>query len=120
MTEPTTLIAPGILASIAAGFLQILGIDMIPVIWACIGATFAQGCSELEISRTRACIHIFGSGLLGGLMGTVFASLFPEFKGLDPRHLVFVLAAVCGFGGQPIMQALLSKMLQKLDGVRAP
>lgn len=120
MTEPTTLVVPGVLASIAAGFLQLMGIDMIPVIWGSIGAIFAQGYSDLPITRTRACIHIFGSGLLGGLMGTVFAAFSPDFRTLDPRHLVLVLAAVCGFGCQPIMQAILSKLLHKLTGDQQP
>jgi hypothetical protein len=116
MTEPVSIASSSVIAAFAAGFLQLVGIDMPPVIWACIGAAFAQGYSDVEISRFRVAVHILGGGMLGALMGTVFASFFPEFAGLDHRHLVFMLAAVGGFGAQPIMQTLLTKIVKKLEG----
>ena len=117
MTEPISIASSSTIAAVAAAFLQLVGIDMPPVIWAGIGAAFAQGYSDVQITRFRAAAHILGAAMLGALIGTVLASFLPEFAGLEHRLVIFLLAAVGGFGAQPIMQTLLTKLIKKLGGV---
>lgn len=116
MTEPVTIAGSSVIATATAVFLQMSGIDLPPVLWAMIGASFMQGHNQEEISRLRVAVHIVLSGLLGGLLGTVFVKLMPEFSGVDSRHLTLLASAVCGFGSQPLMQRLLAKLSAGIDG----
>jgi hypothetical protein len=116
MSEPVSIAGSSVIAAIAAGFLQVSGIDLPPVLWAAIGAAFMQGHSDEEISRFRVAVHIIGSGLLGGLMAVFFVNLLPTFGDVAMRYATLMTAAVCGFGAQPIMQSLLTKVLKKIEG----
>ena len=116
MSEPVSIAGSSVIATITAVFLQTSGIDLPPVLWAAIGASFMQGHSQEEISRLRVAVHIVLSGLLGGLLGTVFVKVMPEFASVDQRHLTLLASAVCGFGSQPLMQRLLAKISTQIDG----
>ena len=116
MTEPVSVAGSSIIATTMAVFLQTSGIDLPPVLWAAIGASFAQGHNQVQITRWQAAVHIVLSGLLGGLLGTVAVKMLPEFSGVDARHLTLLASAVCGFGSQPLMQRLLDKLSARIDG----
>jgi hypothetical protein len=116
MTEPVSIAGSSIIATATAVFLQTSGIDLPPVLWAAIGASFMQGHNQEQISRWQVAIHIVLSGLLGGLLGTVFVKMMPQFSGVDARHLTLLASAVCGFGSQPLMQRLLAKLSSGIDG----
>jgi hypothetical protein len=117
MTEPVvTITSTSAVAAIAAAFLQIAGVDLPAVIWSAIGAAFMQGHSKQQVSRLRVLVQIVGAALVGGLMGTVLAGMVPAFAGVQHAHIVFLLCAVCGFGAQPLLQTMLSKLVQKIEG----
>jgi len=118
MAEPVSIAGSSVIATITAVFLQTSGIDLPPVLWAAIGASFMQGHNQEQISRMRVAVHIVLSGLLGGLLGTVFVKIMPAFSGVDSRHLTLLASAVCGFGSQPLMHRLLAKLSAGIDGGR--
>ena len=116
MSDPLTLAGSSAVAATAAVFLQLLGIDLPPVLWAAIGASFMQGHSKIEVSRLRVFIQVAAAALLGGLMGVVLASIAGSLLGANPRPAMLLLSALCGFGCQPVMQALLGRLIKKIEG----
>lgn len=115
MSDPITLAGSSAIAATTAVFLQLLGIDLPPVLWAAIGSAFMQGHAKLEVSRLRVFAQVVGAALLGGLMGVVLASMAGSLLGSNPRPAMLLLSAVCGFGAQPLLQALLGRLLKKIE-----
>ena len=116
MSDPVTLASSSVVAGVAAVILQTLGIDLPPILWAAIGAGFMQGHSTIEVSRVRVAVQVAAAALLGGLMGTVLASMAGGLLGANPRPVALLLSAVCGFGAQPALQALLGRLIKKIEG----
>ena len=106
---PTSATALGVVAGV---ILDILGIELPPLMWSVIGASFMQGYSAVETSKTRAVIQVIGSGLLGTVIGLTITNL----GGISFEPAKYLACALGGFGAHPVLQALLKRLIEKIEG----
>lgn len=105
--------ATGSIVGVVAGILlEILGIDVPPLVWALVGAALMQGYSEATVSKSRAAVQVAASSMLGAIIGLSIT----RFAKIDHQHTTYLLCALGGFGAHPLMQVLLSKMTNKIEG----
>lgn len=110
MTDITP--ATGSVIGVAAGVvLEILGIDVPPLVWAIVGAALMQGYSEVNVSRGKAAVQIVASSMLGAIIGLSAA----KYSGISHQHTVYLLCAIGGFGAHPLMQSFLARFTKKVE-----
>lgn len=111
MTDLTP--ATGSLIGAFAGIvLEILGIDVPPLMWSIIGAALMQGYAETSVSRGRAVVQVVASSMVGALIGLSVT----KFASIEHQHTTYLLCALGGFGAHPLMQKLLARLESKIDG----
>ena len=106
---PTSGTALGFVAGV---ILDILGIEIPPLMWSVIGASFMQGYSSVETTKLRAIVQVVGSGLLGTVIGLTITNL----GGITYEPAKYLACALGGFGAHPVLQALLKKLVERIEG----
>ena len=106
---PATGSAIGLVAGVV---LEVLGVDVPPLVWSTVGAALMQGYSQDTVSRGRAMVQVIASALLGSLIGLTITKV----ADISHQHTTYLLCALGGFGAHPLMQLLLSKLTQRIEG----
>jgi uncharacterized membrane protein AbrB (regulator of aidB expression) len=106
---PATGSAIGFVAGV---ILEVFGVDVPPIMWGLVGATFGLGYSKDTVSRMRAGVQVVTSAMLGSLIGLSFAKL----ASIDHQNTIYLLCCIGGFGAHPLMQIMLAKMAKYIDG----
>ena len=102
-----------VVGAIAGVILEVLGIDVPPLMWAVVGAALMQGYSQATVSRGRATVQIVASSMVGALIGLSVT----KFANIDHQQTVYLLCALGGFGAHPLTQKLLLKLSAKIESV---
>lgn len=106
---PATGTAVGVVAGVV---LEVLGVDVPPLVWSAVGAALMQGYSNLETTKTRAAVQVVASSLLGAIIGLTVTNL----GGITYEPARFLACALGGFGAHPVLQALLKRLIEKIEG----
>ena len=117
--------ATGSVIGVAAGVvLEILGIEVPPLVWSIAGAALAQGYSEVEVSKSRMAVQIISSSFLGAIIG-LNIHLLPKLVGVDIaqgltaahlQHTTYLFCALGGFAAHPIMKKFLVNIAGEKSG----
>lgn len=105
--------ATGTVVGVVAGIvLEVLGVDVPPLVWSAVGAALMQGYSSFETTKCRAAIQVVASTLLGTVIGLTITDL----GNISYEPAKFLACALGGFGAHPVLQALLKRLLEKIEG----
>lgn len=97
---------------VAGVVLEVLGVDVPPLVWSTVGAALMQGYSTSTVSRGRATVQVIASAMLGSLIGLSIT----KAASVDHQHTTYLLCALGGFGAHPLMQLFLSKLTKRIEG----
>jgi hypothetical protein len=110
-STPVTGTVVGVISGVLLDF---LGLEIPPLMWAVVGASFMQGYSTTETTRLRAAVQIIGSALVGAVIGLNIVNV----GGLTYEPAKFLACALGGFGAHPVLQALLKRLIDRIEGTR--
>lgn len=106
-----TAAAPLTATGIAAVVLELTGISLPPFVWALIGAALMQAYSKHECSRLRTVCQV----MLSCMAGAGIAAGIAEYRAIEGPHVLHLLALIFGAFAQPAMQAVWSKLQEKIN-----
>lgn len=111
--ESTTPKAASAAIGVIAVLVEATGIELPVFAWSLVGAGFTQAFSEQEISRKRVILQL----ALSCLVGAAITSAAAQYAAVTNVHFVRLLAVLAGAFAQPLLQAGLNKLMEKINAI---